>query len=168
MSHEPPTDADPRPLRRARALALEADRAERTLRRLYPALARALGPRDVARLGCEMIRSHPFSVGCGVDFAALWPDFLAVGLQDDVRRGVWLWELARYEEALAWAARGVDAPRLACEHRVDELHAELLGGGAWQAPRPGRVVFAFERGRHGPRAALLRDFEARTPLPRAC
>lgn len=156
MSRQPPTRPRDDRSGRPRALALEADRAGRSLRRLYPALARALGPADVGRLGRELVHAHPFCVGTGIDFEALWPDFLAVGLEEDVGRGPWLWELARFEEALAWAARGVDAPRLACEHRVDELHAELLSGGAWQPPRPARVVYAFESDRSGVRADLLR------------
>ena len=156
MSLEPPTHAATGAPARSRALALEADRAGRALRRLYPALARALGPHDVTRLGRELVHSHPFSVGSGLDFATLWPDFLAVSLEDDVRRGPWLCELARYEEGLAWAALGADAPRLACEHRIDELHLELLSGGAWQTPRPSQVVYAFERDRHGTYAAVLR------------
>ena len=165
------TEHDPKasrgPAERARGVSLEADRAERALRRHYPALARALGPRDVARLGRELVHSRPFSLGSGIDFSALWPDFLAASLDDDSRHGPWLCELARFEESLAGVERdGGDAPTLRCEHRVDEVHGELLAGGAWQAPRPAQVVFAFERGRDGVRAALRRDCEPPAALPR--
>lgn len=156
---------------RSRAVALEADRAVRALRRLYPALARALGPHDVAQLGRELVQSHPFWLGSGIDFATLWPDFLAVSLGDTSGHGLWLCELARFEEALASVeSGGGQAPSLRCEHRVDEVHGELLAGGEWQAPRPDRVVFAFEFGRHGARAALRRDPEGFGPpaaLPRS-
>ena len=165
LEHVPP--ASPGATERARAVALEAGRAERALRRHYPALARALGPHDVARLGRELVHSRPFALGSGIDLAALWPDFLAASLDDDPRHGPWLCELARFEESLSGAGReGGDAPTLRCDHRVDEVHGELLSGGAWQAPRPAEVVFAFERGRAGVRAELRRDCAAPAAPPR--
>jgi len=137
-------------------LALEADRAGRVLRRLYPALTRALGPNEVARLGHELILSHPFAVGSGLDLAALWPDFLAAELRPAPPESAWLAELARFEESLAWVAQGGEVARLTCEFRIDEVHAQLLQAGVWDAPRPGRSVFAFDRGAHGPRATESR------------
>jgi hypothetical protein len=168
MHAEHPHETRSDPTGRRRAVALEADRAERALRRHYPALARALGPRDVARLGRELVQSRPFSLGSGIDFVALWPDFLAASLDDHTLHGPWLCELARFEESLAGAGRDDGgAPTLRCEHRVDEVHSELLGGGAWLAPRPAQVVFAFERERDGVRAHLRRDCEPPTALPRS-
>lgn len=145
-------------LERRQGASLEADRAVRALRRHYPALCRALGPWDVERLGRELVRCHPFAHGSGLDFALLWPDFLAFCLEDDSRQGTWLCELARYEESLAWAERqDADAPPLRCEYRIDEVHGELLAGGEWHAPRPAEVLFVFERGRWGSRAVLSRE-----------
>lgn len=145
-------------LERGVGATLEADRAVRALRRHYPALSRALGPADVERLGRDLLRSHPFAHGTGLDFALLWPDFLAFRLEDDSRHGVWLCELARFEEALALVERqDGDAPPLRCEHRIDEVHGELLAGADWLPPRPAEVLFVFERGRLGPRAVLPRE-----------
>lgn len=146
---------------------MDSDRVERSLRRLYPALARALGPGEVRRLAQELVTSHPFSRGASLNAAVLLPDFLAVSLEDDARHGSWLCELARLEETLACAAQhGCEPPLLSFEHRVDEVHRELLFATHWQPPRPAAVVLAVERGPAGPRCVELPNSSPPPALPR--
>lgn len=146
---------------------MDADRVERSLRRLYPALSRALGPCEVSRLAHDLVASHPFSRGAQLNAALLLPDFLAVNLEDDARHGNWLRELARLEETLACAAKhGCEPPLLNFEHRVDEVHRELLLAATWQPPRPAAVVLAVERGPSGPRCVELTNSSPPPALPR--
>jgi hypothetical protein len=141
---------------------LEVLRAERALASGYPALARVLGAREIEALARELVASHPFLPGSNTELPELLRAFLGAALEDDRRRGAWLAELARLEEAVAAVRRTepvadelAGAQLLACEHRVDELRDQLLTGGPWGEPAPQPVLLAVVGGPKGPRCVEL-------------